>query len=358
MQPITHSVVFPRVMENPSICSRFLKLILTEGDYPDIENLTEENIVVEKNVIRVNHKDTRFDVYIHTQRQRLEMEMQNENRKEYHTPNRSKFYHVQMAWTQLEKKVTYDKLMPTTVIFLCMFDYFNMNHPRYTFRMNCEEYPDLNLGDGTCTMILNLKYEGAELKDDLKELYAYFRNGTYSEDNSLVSDIHKEVVRVNLDEEEAIMTWEDEMELEVRFRVKEILEQAQGELEQAQGELEQAQGELEQTQGELEQTQGELEQTQGELEQTQGELEQTQGELEQTQGELEQTQGELEQTQGKLEQTQEELKQAQGKLYQAENDSIEYETKIIREMAKRGFPIESISEIVGKPVDSIKKIIA
>ncbi len=214
MQPITHTIVFPLVMQNPSICRRFLKMILPEGDYPDLDELTEDNITAEKTFIRIECKDVRFDIYVQTEHRKIDMEMQNENRKEYHIPNRSKFYHYQMVRNQLEKGDSYEKLKPTTVIFLCMFDYFGMNHPRYTFKMSCEEYTGLNLGDGTCTIILNLKYEGEELTNEMNALYEYFRNGSLTKDNILISDIHKEVIRVNHDEEDSIMTWDEKMKIE------------------------------------------------------------------------------------------------------------------------------------------------
>lgn len=214
MKPITHALVFPLVMENPHICSRLLKMILPEGDYPDIDELTEENITVEKNFIRVKYKDSRFDVYIQTDMRKIEMEMQNDNKKKYHTPKRSKYYHIQMGKKQLDKRDSYEMLMPTTVIFLCMFDYFGLDHPIYTFKMDCQEYPGLNLDEGTCTIILNLKYSGDELTDEMNELFSYFRNGIADGGNDFVSEIHHEVQRVNIDEEGAIMTWEEEMKLE------------------------------------------------------------------------------------------------------------------------------------------------
>lgn len=211
MLPITNRYVFPKVMNNPEVICRFLKVVLKDQGYSFINDITAENISVEKEFIRVKKKDTRLDVYIRTlERDAINIEMQNQNKEEEHLPKRSRFYHAGISIDQLEKSEKYKDLKSSTVIFLCMFDYFGQNLPVYTFRMKCEENRDLYLQDGMCTIILNLTYDGELLTDDMRDIYRYFREGVPADDNELIRLMDEAVLYVNEKEGANIMTYEED----------------------------------------------------------------------------------------------------------------------------------------------------
>ena len=48
-----------------------------------------------------------------------------------------------------------DKLMESYVIMICSFDLFGEGRHVYTFKNLCKEDPELELGDGTCKLVLN-----------------------------------------------------------------------------------------------------------------------------------------------------------------------------------------------------------
>lgn len=123
IRPITHRAVFSLVMKDPKICSEFLRFVLAD-DNPgiDFDSITANDIVDEKTFVSVNFKETRVDVFIRGEEHFFNLEMQNERRREYALPKRSKYHHMKMTNTQLGKNVPYCDLKPTIVIFVCMYE--------------------------------------------------------------------------------------------------------------------------------------------------------------------------------------------------------------------------------------------
>ena len=73
----------------------------------------------------------------------------------------------------LRKGVYYDDLRQTYIIFICTFDLFGMDERIYTFRNQCMEQPELELGDGTTKIFLNAKGLKGRVDEDLEDFLRY-----------------------------------------------------------------------------------------------------------------------------------------------------------------------------------------
>jgi len=69
----------------------------------------------------------------------------------------------------------YNFLKKSYVIFICMFDPFEKNLPIYTFSNCCKEMPDLELGDGTIKVFVNLYGNTKELTEEIKAFFGYLK---------------------------------------------------------------------------------------------------------------------------------------------------------------------------------------
>ena len=64
-------------------------------------------------------------------------------------------------------------MTPTTIIFICTFDPFGESLARYEFRNICEQYPYLELHDGTHKVFINATSTQNDLGDEMKALLDY-----------------------------------------------------------------------------------------------------------------------------------------------------------------------------------------
>lgn len=176
----------------------------------------------------------------------------------------------------------YDELRPNYVIFICMFDPFNLNQPLYRF----ERYDvknNLSLGDGQVTIFMNGVCSEA-VPDELKSFYLYLQTGEMASDNddafvnkldAAVQDaIQKEEVRYQ-------MTLYDEMIIS-----KEKLERVQAKEAQMQGKLAETKEKLERAQADADQAKAALERAQEREVQAKAEAAQMQGKLDAAEGKL------------------------------------------------------------------------
>lgn len=71
-------------------------------------------------------------------------------------PKRLRFYGSLADTQMLEKGVVYSKLRDSYVIMICPFDQYGEGRHVYTFTNRCKEDPDLEMGDGTTKIVLNV----------------------------------------------------------------------------------------------------------------------------------------------------------------------------------------------------------
>ena len=118
-----------------------------------------------------------------------------------------------MDTKQLGKgKNNYDKLKTHYVIFICMFDFFNLDRPIYSFE-NYDIENKIKLNDGSYKILLNVNCNEENIPDNLKGLYAYIKSNIVPDDDNLISNMDSLVAMYSEKREvTAFMTMYDEME--------------------------------------------------------------------------------------------------------------------------------------------------
>lgn len=110
-------------------------------------------------------------------------EAQKENRGYDALCRRSRFYQAHIDVNLLEPgEVDFGKLNDVYVIFISPFDIFGKGKYQYTFRMKCDEVPDLELEDGAVRIFLNTKGQNTEeVSPELIEFLKYAEKNTEDE---------------------------------------------------------------------------------------------------------------------------------------------------------------------------------
>ncbi|MCU6748662.1 Rpn family recombination-promoting nuclease/putative transposase [Faecalicatena acetigenes] len=109
-------------------------------------------------------------------------------------PKRSRFYQALIDSNLLTPgNVGFHKLNPVYIILICPFDLFGYGLYRYTFRMQCEEVPELSLGDNAVRIFLNTHGKNAEgVSEELVDLLKYMEHTTEEVSRTCASErIHK-----------------------------------------------------------------------------------------------------------------------------------------------------------------------
>ena len=166
---IQDNFIFQRVMQNVKLCKwlleRILKIKIREIRYPD----TEKSIS-----IRLDSKAVRLDVYVEDEIGTVyNIEMQTTKGHDGELARRTRYYQGMIDMDLLRKGVYYDDLRQTYIIFICTFDLFGMDERIYTFRNQCMEQPELELGDGTTKIFLNAKGLKGRVDEDLEDFLQY-----------------------------------------------------------------------------------------------------------------------------------------------------------------------------------------
>ena len=95
-------------------------------------------------------------------------------------PRRSRYYEGFISTHMLPPgEVDFDQLKDSYVIIIAPFDIFGEDRYRYTFRMKCDEIPEIILGDGDIRIFLNTR--GTNDDQESSELVELLR---YMEDSS------------------------------------------------------------------------------------------------------------------------------------------------------------------------------
>ena len=95
-------------------------------------------------------------------------------------PKRSRFYQALIDSNLLAPgEVGFQKLNPVYIILICPFDLFGYGLYRYTFRMQCEEVPELSLKDDAVRIFLNTHGPNTGgVSKELIELLKYMEHTT------------------------------------------------------------------------------------------------------------------------------------------------------------------------------------
>ena len=167
---ITDDFIFTRVMRNKRLCRTLLEMIL-KVKVGKIKFLTSHHAIQ----IDPNAKGIIMDVYLKDENKVINVEMQASNYGDL--PRRARYYQAAADIDTTPKGSEYSDLKQNYVIFICTFDPFDKNFPRYTFQYTCQETDhQLKLEDGSLRIFLNTATEELDnLDQKLQALYPYLQ---------------------------------------------------------------------------------------------------------------------------------------------------------------------------------------
>ncbi|MDY4674819.1 MAG: Rpn family recombination-promoting nuclease/putative transposase, partial [Treponema sp.] len=120
-----------------------------------------------------------MDVFLRDEDKIINVEMQTGHKKEL--PRRSRYYQSVADVSTTPSSSLYPNLPDSILIFICTFDPFDKNFPRYTFQYSCDEEPQLKLKDGSLRIFLNTATEElSNLDQKLEAFYHYLQKSLLS----------------------------------------------------------------------------------------------------------------------------------------------------------------------------------
>ena len=132
--------------------------------------------------------------------------MQTGHKKEL--PKRSRYYQSVADVSTTPTGAKYRNLPDNILIFICTFDPFDRELPRYTFQYTCNEAPTLKLKDGSLRIFLNATAtELSDLDQKLQAFYHYLQKGVV--ESELARTISDSITTLKNDslERRHYMTW-------------------------------------------------------------------------------------------------------------------------------------------------------
>ena len=210
---ISNNFMFRLVMEKQELCKPLLERIL------DIKINKIVYLEPEKNLeAKLLSKAIRLDLYVEDEYGvAYDIEMQVDDRYKDYLGERSRYYLSMMDNDALKKGESYHKLRKSYIIFICLFDPFGLNLPKYTFAAHCEEHLDLKLDDGATRIFLNCYGDRHKTTKALANLLDYISDGTVSDEYT--ATIENEVVNFREDsgKERLFMTYQQTIMEEKMF---------------------------------------------------------------------------------------------------------------------------------------------
>ena len=135
-------------------------------------------------------------------------------------PKRSRLYQGMIDTKLLEPgEVDFDRMNQVYVIMIAPFDLFGKGLYRYTFRMRCDEDPEMPLEDGAVRIFLNTRgKDRTGVPEELMELLHYIEHTTEEVSNSCKSgkirELQSRIARIKSSEEIGVkymQEWEEKI---------------------------------------------------------------------------------------------------------------------------------------------------
>ena len=200
---IKNNFLFQETLRNKSLCKQLLERVL------HIQVKTIRYMETEKTMkAQLSSKNTRLDVYVEDKDGNVaDIEMQTTDTKSVinyderdektiirELPLRTRYYQNIIGTNMLRRGMHYRELRKAYVIFICTFDPFGAGLPVYHFTYRCKENGNLQMGDLTENIFLNVK---AADKTDDEDLAAFLRyiNGQ-KPDSSFTKKLDEEATRI------------------------------------------------------------------------------------------------------------------------------------------------------------------
>ena len=168
----TDDFMFCSILErNPDLCKEITEVILGQK-IKEIVKLDQQHAIRST----PDGRGVRFDVYFEDDENTIyDIEMQNASHKGI--GKRSRYYQSMIDRRILDRSEPYFRLKKTYIIFICTFDPFGINLPKYTFESTCIESANLNLGDEAIKVFINAKGISKELTPEMKDFISYISSG-------------------------------------------------------------------------------------------------------------------------------------------------------------------------------------
>ena len=185
---ITDDYMFCAVMQDKSICTTVLNMILADSIGPI------SDISYQKTFDQVGYaKSIRLDVWVTgSDGSVYDVEMQTTNKQDL--AKRLRYYQSVIDVSSLEKGGHYTDLPNSFIIFFCPFDYPSKGLPVYTFKTICSENNTIVLQDGITKVIINSTAADKTPDPELKAFLEYM-NGKKSE-NEFVSELEQRIAEI------------------------------------------------------------------------------------------------------------------------------------------------------------------
>ena len=218
---IKNNFLFQETLRNKSLCKQLLERIL------HIQVKAIRYMETEKTMkAQLSSKNTRLDVYVEDKDGNVaDIEMQTTDTKSVinyderdektiirELPLRTRYYQNIIGTNMLRKGMHYRELKKAYVIFICTFDPFGAGLPVYHFTYRCKEDCNLQMGDFTENIFLNVK---AADKTDDEELAAFLRyvNGQ-KPDSSFTKKLDEEATRIKNNDDWRLKAMTLDMEIQ------------------------------------------------------------------------------------------------------------------------------------------------
>ncbi len=169
--------IFSRVMHDENICRQVVELILGVK-IGQIQYLSaQDEHKLDPDSMRII-----MDVYLRDEQRVVNVEMQTSHKKDL--SKRSRYYQSVADVSNTPSGTKYRQLPDNIIIFICTFDPFDKDYPRYTFEYTCEEAQhQLKLQDGSLRIFLNTKSTAlSHLDEKLQAFYHYIQDGVVNFD--------------------------------------------------------------------------------------------------------------------------------------------------------------------------------
>ena len=171
---ITDDYMFCAVMQDKSICTTVLNMVLADSIGP-ISDITYQKTFDQAGYA----KGIRLDVWVTDSNGSVyDVEMQTTNQQDL--AKRLRYYQSVIDVSSLEKGGHYTDLPDSFIIFFCPFDYLNRGLPVYTFKTVCSEDNVIVLADGVTKVIINSTAADKTPDPELKAFLEYM-NGITSD---------------------------------------------------------------------------------------------------------------------------------------------------------------------------------
>ena len=197
----TDNFIFSRIMHDEHICRQVVEMILGVR-IGEIRYLSaQDEHKTDPDSMRII-----MDVFLRDENRIINVEVQTGHKKEL--PKRSRYYQSVADVSTTSTGTKYRDLPENILIFICTFDPFDRNYPRYTFEYICNEDKRLKLKDGSLRIFLNTTAtELSALDQKLQAFYHYLQNGVVESDLTQTISDSITTLKNNSNERRFYMTW-------------------------------------------------------------------------------------------------------------------------------------------------------